>query len=324
MAVATRLVSQNGDVKQAAKRLVDAARGHGIDLTLVWAVFESAGAGGREPGSGPVVRQCCLMVPGAGRTVMAFVSEPSKQGEGPLWEATGVRERAACVAAAVSEFAMLRPGVAAVAQSLPSPDDRWAVQALQAAGFGSVGELDYLRLEPATKVERAGVEERPRWALRPLSDVPAGKRRAILLDMLGRSYEETMDCPELCGVRTTEDILDSHFATGTFDAGLWWIVTESGAEDGVKRDVGCVLMSACPEQNVVELVYLGLALSVRGRGWSKGLLSVAVCRVRERYRSWPITCAVDRRNESALRLYRGLGFRAFARRLALVRALPTA
>ena len=80
-------------------------------------------------------------------------------------------------------------------------------------------------------------------------------------------------------------------------------------------------MSACPDQQLVELVYLGLAEEVRGRGWSSEILSVAVANVRERYRSWPITCAVDQRNEPARRLYARLGFRSFGTRLALVRAM---
>jgi len=311
MAVAARLVSQSGDVGKAAKRLVAAAEGHGIDLTLVWGIFEAGE-------SGVVARQCCLLVPGPGRTVMAFVSEPAQQ-SGPGWEATGAADRASCVEAAVREFPRLRPGAAAVAQALPSPVEDWAVVPLLASGFLSVGELDYMRLEAATTVERPSASMDAGWALRSLHDVPQRERREILLKVLEASYEQTMDCPELCGVRSTEDILDSHFATGQFDARLWWLVTAT-TPDGV-RNVGCVLMSACPEQRLVELVYLGLEAGVRGRRWSRDILAVAVQRVRERYRSWPITCAVDGRNEPAGRLYRGLGFSAFGRRLALVRGL---
>lgn len=277
---------------------------------MVWGLFEE-GVGGKR-----FARQCCLMVPGAGRTVMAFVSEPAGDwAPTAAFEATGARDRAACITVAVNEFVKLKPGVAAVAQSLPSPEDAWATVPLLAAGFSSVGELEYMRLEPETRVAKRVVDGEGGWTLRALSEISFAERRAFMISLLEASYEKTLDCPELCGLRSTGDILDSHLATGAFDAKLWWIVeTPAGP-------VGCVLMSACPEQRLVELVYLGLAEGARGRRWSADILSVAVSRVRERYRSWPITCAVDRRNTPALKLYERLGFSSFGRRLALVRGL---
>ena len=48
--------------------------------------------------------------------------------------------------------------------------------------------------------------------------VELGQQVDLALD---RSYVDTMDCPELCGMRATADILASHKATGEFDPSLW-------------------------------------------------------------------------------------------------------
>jgi ribosomal protein S18 acetylase RimI-like enzyme len=43
--------------------------------------------------------------------------------------------------------------------------------------------------------------------------------------------------------------------------------------------------------------------------------------VRAGWATWSVSCAVDERNEAALRLYEGLGFEAQARRTAMVRVV---
>ena len=95
-------------------------------------------------------------------------------------------------------------------------------------------------------------------------------QRRALIEALDKSYEDTLDCPELCGVRTTEDVLASHKATGDFDPEHWWLVQLDG------RPEGCVLMSRCPDQGALELVYLGLSTALRGRGLGRLLLDRAI------------------------------------------------
>ena len=87
-----------------------------------------------------------------------------------------------------------------------------------------------------------------------------------LLEALESSYQDTLDCPELCGLRETPDVLDSHRSTGVFDPALWWMVHVNG------QARGCALFNRCPEQRTIELVYLGLSPELRGRGLGKWLL----------------------------------------------------
>ena len=42
-------------------------------------------------------------------------------------------------------------------------------------------------------------------------------------DVLGRTYEGTLDCPELNGRRTIDEIIAGHQAEGKFDPARWWL-----------------------------------------------------------------------------------------------------
>lgn len=312
---ARRLVTQEGgDVEAAARRLVDSAPRHGIDLTRCFVVLEPGGV----PGKGAVVRQACLAVPGSGRTAMFFLSEPA----GPRPEdARDHRERTACVEAACAH---LRDALAArvrLAQALPEPEHDWAILALRGAGFTSVGTLAYMRAEPTDTPPR---EERSAWPagvrVERFSDLGGAgtsveRRRAdaLLAEALEASYVDTLDCPELCGLRETTDVMASHRATGRWEPCMWWLVLREG------EPVGCVLLNPCPEIGSVELVYLGLSPLVRGVGLADALLRAAISACATR--GGELTCAVDRRNQPACRLYARHGFRRFAERIALVRAL---
>ena len=57
-----------------------------------------------------------------------------------------------------------------------------------------------------------------------------GEDDEALMAALERSYVDTLDCPELCGLREKRDVLDSHRSTGKFDPNLWWLVRLGGAE----------------------------------------------------------------------------------------------
>lgn len=314
---ARRLVTQEGgDVEAAARRLVDSAPRHGIDLTRCFVVLEPGGV----PGKGAVVRQACLAVPGSGRTAMFFLSEPA----GPRPEdARDHRERTACVEAACAH---LRDALAArvrLAQALPEPEHDWAILALRGAGFTSVGTLAYMRAEPTDTPPR---EERSAWPagvrVERFSDLGGAgtsveRRRAdaLLAEALEASYVDTLDCPELCGLREMDDVLDSHRSTGRYDPALWHVVWHDD------RPAGALLLSRCPDLFCVELVYLGLAPSLRGQGLGRRLLAYGMSRARRAHPSWAISCAVDERNAPALRLYESLGFERGARRCALVLAL---
>ncbi len=313
-AAARRLVSQTlPDRAAAADAFLANAPKHGLDLELLFGTV--------HPSHPEPVRQVCLGARGSGRTLMLYLSEPPPGGD-PGGDEAAARERAACLRA-VCQHARRRFGdQVRLAQCLTDPRDGWSRTALELAGFRSVGDLLYLRKPLTPRTRREGRETPIIWPhgieVRPLSElVPTADRAAqdaLLAPCLDATYTDTLDCPELCGLRETRDILASHRAAGRFNPASWFVVLESGAARG------CVLLSECPEQRNVELVYLGLARSLRGRGLGTKLMELCVRRARESGMD-ALVCAVDRRNTPALTLYTRAGMRAFAERSAYVLTL---
>lgn len=298
---AERLVGGVGmSAKRAAERFIKTAPEFGIDLDLL---FATGGTSADDP-----VGQVCLVVPGAGGTAMLFASPPGDPRVcGPLERQAA--ERVGVIRAALEE---LSGGRFALGQALPEPHEVWAIRAFGAAGMTRVGDLAYLRRP------MAGIEHLPHleaWPegveVRPVGDVDDPERHAELAAALERSYIETLDCPALCGLRKTSEVIESHRATGVYDPNRWWLVWVDGQPEG------CCLLSACPEHASVELVYMGLGPRARGRGLGRAVL-VHGMRALRGVDAIEVTCAVDRGNAPALRLYEGLGFEAFTSRVAFV------
>ncbi|GMV25229.1 MAG: hypothetical protein AMXMBFR58_12600 [Phycisphaerae bacterium] len=313
---AMRLVSvPPAEREGAARRLLAAGPRHGIDFTHAWAVID------RAPGGEPrLVRQVCLAVPGSGRTAMVFLSDPVGGAE-PGGPEVAKAERAACIQAAAADMATLVDAGGArrvaVMQALPEPREAWSIEACHAAGFVTVGHLTYMRASvPPLKRQPpaptgpfpAGVE------VVSVASIPAARREAVLVEALERSYEETLDCPELCGMRETRDILESHRCTGVHDPSMWWVVFDGSSPRGT------MMLAHVPDQHAVELVYLGLSPDVRGKGLGRRLMAMAM-RATAAARIGEMTCAVDTRNVPAVRLYESCGFAGFAQRVALVKSL---
>ncbi|HHN79001.1 MAG TPA: GNAT family N-acetyltransferase, partial [Phycisphaerales bacterium] len=197
-------------------------------------------------------------------------------------------------------------------QALPAPEEWWATEAFAGAGMTRLGELAYLKRPlsmpgsgRANQTWPEGVHVRQVRGLEEHLDAPA------LRAALSRTYIDTLDCPGLCDLRDLDDVIESHRSAGQFDPSLWWIVEYEG------RPEGCVLLSPSPEQDSLELVYMGLGPDLRGRGLGAKILRAAIARA-QRCRLRDISCAVDDRNEPARALYARLGFTEFARRIAFV------
>lgn len=308
-AAAFRLVSQHTpDRAAAAGRLVSGAAAHGIDLSFTWGILDPS------PRADSRVRQVCLAVLGSGRTAMLFVSEPTPGGD-PGGPAIARAERAACIDAACRFLGEHHHDEARIAQALPDPRDTWALEAFREAGFLHVGDLSYMRSSGVAPGQPQPVV----WPdeVRIVRADELGDRRAqdaALITALDRSYIDTLDCPELCGLRETADILQSHRATGRWDPALWWVVLRRGSPEG------CLLLNRAQERGCVELVYLGLSPALRGRGLGSQLLRFGLSRVGKPAPT-EVNCAVDERNGPALQLYQRAGFSVVARRVALVRPL---
>ena len=352
LAAAARLVSEQSlDPMEAARRFLESAKALKIDLSLMWGTIAANGVD---------VRQVCLAVVGSGRTAMLFVSGPMRV-PGP-WFASARRrggagaddplERIAVIRAACD--AVATPGVHApsgvvLAQALLESKEKEAAAALRACGFMQLGELAYMRL-PLSSPPRASDMKPP-----PPEDWPPGVRvesvqellaqgfsreqvDAVVSQALDRTYVQTLDCPELCGLRSVRDVLESHRAVGVHHPAFWWVLSDAQGPQG------CALFSVCPDQDSIELVYLGVSPELRGHGLGRKLfklgLATLLTQAIERREGGTgigggqgavglpkvtglggLTCAVDTRNQPAVGLYRSLGFQKFATRVPLVKRL---
>jgi len=288
---ARRLVErQSPDDPLAGERFLAGATASGIDVSRMWASVDRFDE----------VRQVCLAVVGAGRTAMVFVTSPADAEER---DELGAVVRAACdsIEGAVLAQVLLDVGCDRMESSLSQ------------GGFRRLTRLLYLKRPLNRKDATLWDGEWPDGVtVEPYPKVKAGE----LERALERSYEATADCPELCGMRTTQDVVASHRSIGRWDPGLWAVVRHEGSPEGA------ILLNPCPEQGVVELVYLGLSPALRGIGLGSRLVRWGLGRVADRSER-TMMCAVDERNMAARRVYERVGFREFDARAAMVRAVGT-
>lgn len=288
LAAAQRLVeaSARGD-RKAGERFLNDAGAFGIDTRGLWA--------SPDPGHPDRARHAYLGVPGAGRTLTIFVSPLHRESDAPE------------LAALIDEATRVE-GQGRLSQVLLEPGDALIRSAFIQAGFREIAELAYLnRPRPGPEFDGEvewgqGVVVR-RWRLGD---------DEVVAQTLERTYEGTLDCPDLCGMRDPMDVVASHRATGVFDPNLWWLIEADGRCEGV------MLFNPCPAQSMVELVYLGLSPALRGRGLARRLMRFALSKLADRNER-EVSCAVDLRNTPAMRLYASLGFKETSRRRALVR-----
>ncbi len=119
-----------------------------------------------------------------------------------------------------------------------------AAESLGTAGFEHLADLLYLVSSAQAFPTAAPVE--------PLQYEPyspqAAQRFAAVIE---RTYRDTLDCPQLDGLRTIDEVLEGYRAVGRFSPDHWMLVRRD------VRDVGCLLLANHPEQRIWELVYMG-------------------------------------------------------------------
>ncbi|MBI1311288.1 GNAT family N-acetyltransferase [bacterium] len=194
-----------------------------------------------------------------------------------------------------------------IAQCLLTPQDVVASRELAAAGFPRLTELKFLARslnQPLPAETR-----RPAVVIEPYDEAINRERFA---DVLERTWQGTLDCPELNGCRSGCEALDGHRLAGEFSADRWLLFSHSGA------DVGVLLLAEHPAEQVWEVVYFGVASEARGRGLGQTILSDGLRRAKQAG-ALELVLAVDARNAPALQLYEQLGFRPFDRRVVHAR-----
>ena len=116
-----------------------------------------------------------------------------------------------------------------------------------------------------------------------------------------RTYEGSLDCPELNGVRSIEEIIAGHMAQGNFRPERWGLAYDAD------RPVAVGMVTAVPDLEAWDLSYLGVVPEARQRGLGRALTE-HILQVARQEHAPKLTLAVDDRNRPALQLYESLGF----------------
>jgi ribosomal protein S18 acetylase RimI-like enzyme len=186
-------------------------------------------------------------------------------------------------------------------QALVAPGAEGLARALRGSDFRFLTRLLYLeRAVTAPEPFRARVA-----GLEWLPFDPARER--LFCEAMEASYAQTLDCKELVGLRTTENVLAGHRASGSYDPRLWWVAIRDSTP------LGILLLARIDAASAIEVVYVGVAQSMRGQGLADALMHRALAAAR-RESATKLTLAVDRDNAPARALYAKWGFRErFAR-----------
>jgi ribosomal protein S18 acetylase RimI-like enzyme len=231
----------------------------------------------------------CLPVPGASGLVW-----PPQAADGARREEVEDRLLGHAVA-------RLRQRGARLGQALLAADEEPLAGSLERNGFRHVTGLWYLRhdLDLPPSFLRQG--DRLEYQSYPDSDP------AVFGETLARTYEGTLDCPEVTGVRTTEEVIDGHRAQGVHDPARWWLARDGG------RPLGVLLLTAMPEWQSWDVIYVGVVPEARRQGWGRELMHKAL-RSAHAAEVPQVTLSVDARNRPAWTLYSRLGFEPYDRR----------
>jgi ribosomal protein S18 acetylase RimI-like enzyme len=169
---------------------------------------------------------------------------------------------------------------------------------LERNGFRHITTLWYLRHEGNTPVHAVRFDT----PLQYQSYAPTAPE--LFHETLLRTYGDTLDCPEVNGIRSIREIIDGHKADARSDTETWWLALEEA------RPVGVLLVTDSAECSAWEIGYVGVVPEARRRGIGRQLVLKAVIEA-QRAEVSQLTLSVDARNRPALALYRQLGFERF-------------
>lgn len=266
-----------------ARRLVDAARRGEVDLEGLWSVYRGNRLVGAAWGQ---------LAPG--RTAFCWT---------PVLCAGESTDTVSRLQAAVDEY-LDRQHVDLIQASTPTHRQEDA-QRLIDAGYQYLATLLYLACNRDQFPQQAPVTD-------GMFEIVDASQRARWETLIARTYADTLDCKHLENLRALSDVIDGYRATGVHRA-PWWLVLRHE-----QTDVGCLLLADHPEHHQVELLYVGLVPTARGRGWGLQMTQYAQWLVAQAQRDRMIL-AVDAQNWPALRMYVQCGFYAWDQRCVYVR-----
>lgn len=193
-------------------------------------------------------------------------------------------------------------------QALVTPEAQSEQALYRRAGFSHLTQLIYLERDVASPVSRVPAAPAVTW------EAYAPRLHPEFARVVQSTYEGSLDCAALNGVRDIDDTLASHRATGEFDARNWLLARHG------KEAWGAILMARIPERAALEVVYMGVVPYARKRGVGVALLRRAIEAARAQGCA-VVTLTVDESNAPARRLYGLFGFQETSRRHVWMRVL---
>lgn len=194
-----------------------------------------------------------------------------------------------------------------LAQALLDPAEPAQEKLFAVHGFRRMAELLYLH-GGVRNAEFPELPEGMSW------QTYSPQTHSLFAQAIISTYQNSLDCPGLNGLRNIEDVLAGHKASGEFDPRHWYLLTENGEGRGV------LLLSRLVNSDSAELVYVGLATEARSRGLSDLLMRQAIAATAQMGRP-RLALAVDSKNIPALRLYYRFGFAKAGSKVAMMRVI---
>lgn len=282
------------DIELHVTGFMQFARSMNLDLSRQWVAMR----GGR-------IISACTCIESPGRTAMLFLPD-SRAGCRELPVIQRLIEMA--IEDACSRGIRL-------AQCLLDPDDLHTRRAVTQSSFCTIAELIYMELSTASAWARsASTASTDGDGITWLTY--CASRHRDFKNLIAETYEGSLDCPGLSGLRDMEDVLAGHKAAGLFDESRWLMACHHG------EAAGCILLGENPLRPTLEVVYMAVRPSARGKGLG-GMLLQRGLEVAYAAQFEKVTLAVDSMNHPALNLYHRAGFRATLRRTALLRLLDS-
>ena len=282
----------------AVDHFLDFTRQQGMKLDGLWASFHQ-----QTPVSS------VLIIPTAGRAAVTFLS--------PISTRKRIPDASMLIKTAVQNQDAQK---VSLIQSLLDPTQRLERDTLADAGFIHLASLVYMRSNCPRHPEPVPAGDREPDDLATPIELQGHRLTAItwqedrfqaFADVITASYEDTLDCPGLVGLRKIEDIIAGHMAVGRFDPRLWTAYFLGN------QPVAALLLNPLADQPELELVYLGIAPAFRNKGLATQLMRRAAS-VAASSNFAGIHLAVDEQNVPAVKLYRALEYRATARKVAMI------
>ncbi|MCA9126437.1 MAG: GNAT family N-acetyltransferase [Planctomycetales bacterium] len=129
----------------------------------------------------------------------------------------------------------------------------------------------------------------------------AGEYEADLAQLIVETFDQTLDCPKLNGIRTAADVLTGFMDGKTLaDLPNWYVILIH------QQLAGCLLMMEHP-RGIMELAYLGIVPSHRGRNLGSILMSKAI-EISRAANAQYLVAAADKDNWPVLSIYQRFGF----------------